>query len=72
MLHKTIKVKDIINILSEYNPEADLCVVVDYYPTEFEICYGGCEGCTKASCSDVSLMTYTNAALLPVEETEKT
>ena len=49
-------VKEIINKLSEYNPEAEINVVVDGYVKPYTICFGGAEGVTKANCEAVDLM----------------
>ena len=51
-----MKVREMIEKLSEYNPEANFCVVVNNYPTDFEICYGTSEGCTKENCDSVDIM----------------
>ena len=51
----SMKVKDLIKSLKEYNPEADVHVVVESKPMDFEICYGSSEGCTKENAEDVSL-----------------
>ena len=51
-----MKVKEMIEKLSEYNPEATLCVLVHNYPIDFEICYGTSEGCTKENCDSVDIM----------------
>ena len=49
-------IKEIINKLSEYNPEAEINVVVDGYARPFTICFGGSEGVTKTNCETVDLM----------------
>ena len=49
-------VKEIINKLSEYNPEAKFNIVVDGYVKPYTICFGGAEGVTKANCEAVDLM----------------
>ena len=49
-------VKEIINKLSEYNPEAEINVVVDGYEKPYTICFGGAEGVTKANCEAVDLI----------------
>lgn len=51
-----MKVKEMIEKLKEYNPEANFYVVVNSYPKEFEICYGTSEGCTKKNCDSVDIM----------------
>ena len=35
-----MKVKELIEKISKYNPEADFNIIVDSMPTEFEICFG--------------------------------
>ena len=54
-----MKVKELIEKLNTYNPDATIEVVVNGYPEEFEICYGYSEGCTKESCENVSLHVNT-------------
>ena len=49
-------VKELINKLSEYNPEAEINVVVGGYEKPYTICFGGAEGVTKATCEDVDFM----------------
>ena len=49
-------VKEIINKLSEYNPEAEINVVVGGYVKPYTICFGGAEGVTKINCDAVDLM----------------
>ena len=51
-----MKVKELIEKLGEYNPEANFYVVVNNYPTDFEICYGTSEGCIKENCDSVDIM----------------
>jgi hypothetical protein len=47
-------VKELIEKLQAYNPEAEIDCVVDNTPYEFFIWFGGGEGCEKADCSSVS------------------
>ena len=54
-----MKVKELIEKLNTYNPDANIDVVVNGYPKEFEICYGCAEGCTKENCECVSLHVNT-------------
>ena len=49
-------VKEIINKLSKYNPEAEFSVVIDGFDRPFEICFGGSEGVAKTNCEEVDLM----------------
>lgn len=49
-------VREMIDKLSEYNPEAEFNIVIDGFDRPFKICFGGSEGCTKANCEDVELM----------------
>lgn len=49
-------VKEIVDKLGEYNPEAEFNIVVDGFSRPFEVCYGSSEGVTKANCDDVDLM----------------
>ena len=49
-------VKEIIDKLSEYNPEAKFNIVVDGLDRPFEICFGNSEGVTKTNCETVDLM----------------
>ena len=50
-----MKVKELIEKISKYNPEADFNIIVDSMPTEFEICFGRSEGCTMKDCESVDL-----------------
>lgn len=54
-----MKVKELIEKLNTYNPDATIGVVVNGYSKAFEICYGYSEGCTKEDCECVSLSVYT-------------
>ena len=49
-------VKEIIDKLSEYNPEAKFNVVVDGFDRPFKICFGISEGVVKTNCETVDLM----------------
>ena len=50
-----MKIKDFIEKLSEFNPDADVQVVVGSMPKGFDICWGGGgEGETKKDCKEVS------------------
>lgn len=56
-----MKVFELIDKLSRYNPEADIDVVVNGYPKPFEISFGTSEGCTPQTCDFVGLMVETPA-----------
>lgn len=49
-----IKVKEIIEKLKEYNPEANVDVVAHNKSYDFTLAFGGCDGGTKENCEDVS------------------
>lgn len=49
-------VKEIIDKLGEYNPEAFFNIVVNGLSRPFKVCYGSSEGVTKANCDVVDLM----------------
>lgn len=55
-----MKVKELIEILYSYNPNADIEGIFDYtgYPL-MSIGFGGCDGCTKDNCYEV-LFHFTN------------
>lgn len=55
-----MKVKELIEKLGEYNQNANVEFLVNGMPQEFEICYGGSEGCTKSTCDEVVFMVGTN------------
>lgn len=48
-----MKVKELKKKLEEYNPEAQVSVVVNNTPLAFSIAFGTSEGCTKENCGDV-------------------
>ena len=50
-----MKVKELLEKLSEYNLEADISIVLNNSARDFEICYGTSEGCTKENCDEVNL-----------------
>lgn len=50
-----MKVRELIEELSNYNQEAEFEIVVGDNPEKFEICYGNSEGCTKSKCDVVSI-----------------
>ena len=49
-------VKEIIDKLGEYNPEAEFNIVVDGFDRPFTICFGYSEGVVKTNCETVDLM----------------
>ena len=49
-------VKEIIDKLGEYNPEAKFNVVIDGFDRPFTICFGISEGVIKTNCETVDLM----------------
>ena len=51
-----MKVKEVAEILSKVNPEAEFQVIVSGYPQEFTLTHGGSEGCTLANCDDFGPM----------------
>lgn len=54
-----MKVKEVIEKLKEYNPEAKFCIVVNGSDKNYEICFGGAEGVTKENCDSVDFMIDT-------------
>lgn len=48
-----MKLKELIKNLSEYNPEADVEIVVGSSSRPYSILYGTSEGCTPKSCDTV-------------------
>lgn len=51
-----MKIKDLKIKLEEYNAEADILLVVNNETYDnFEIWYGGADGCTKQSCDHICL-----------------
>jgi len=60
-----MKVKELIENLQKYNPEAKVMVIVDdQIPCEFEIWYGGKDGVTKETCDSVDLSVYINGEIM--------
>lgn len=59
-----MKVKEMIEKLSEYNPEANFYVILNNYPIDFEICYGTSESCTKENCDSVDIMINCSSEVL--------
>ena len=55
-----MKVYELVKKLVEYNQNADVNVVVNGYPKEFEICYGSSEGCQPYNCDCVDLLVDTS------------
>lgn len=54
-----MKVYELVKKLNGYNQNADINVVVNGYPKEFEICSGGGEGCSPINCDRVDFMVDT-------------
>lgn len=54
-----MKVYELIEKLNRYNPKADVEIVVHGTPKEFEICYGGSDGCTPETCENVVFLIDT-------------
>lgn len=50
-----MKVRELIDELGEVNQEAEIEVIVHNYPRDFEICFGGSDGCDKETCDSVSI-----------------
>lgn len=49
-----MKVKELIKVLEEYNPEADVTIVSDYVELPyFFVTYAGGDGCSKNACNVV-------------------
>lgn len=48
-------VKDLIERLEEYNPDAEIRVVAHCLPHDFSLAYGSSEGVTKETAESVSL-----------------
>ena len=49
-------VKEMIDKLGEYNPEAEFNIVIDGFARPFKICFGNSEGVVKTNCETVDLM----------------
>ena len=54
-----MKVEELVEELYYYNPNAEIQVVVNGTPKEFEICFGSSDGVNKWNCEDVSFMVET-------------
>ena len=54
-------VKEIIEKLTEYNPEAKFNIVVDGFDRPFAICFGCSEGVVKTNCETVDLTVVTSS-----------
>ena len=58
-----MKIKELIEKLNEYNPEAIFGICINGRPlkeNQYEICYGSSEGVTKKNCEDVDILCYPN------------
>lgn len=62
-----MKVREMVAKLNEFNPDADLQVVVRSQPQQYEVTYGDSEGSTKMNCETVSLMVDTPSERSPEE-----
>jgi hypothetical protein len=49
-----MKVKELIEKLNRFNPEAETSVIVNNQPELYSITFGGPEGSTKENCEDVN------------------
>lgn len=56
-----MKIKDLLNELVIYNPEAEFEIYANDKPAEFEICFGGPEGGTPAKCENVVIFVNCTA-----------
>lgn len=54
-----MKVYELVKKLNEYNPNADIDVVVNGFSKGFKICFGGSEGCQPYNCDCVDLTVDT-------------
>ncbi len=50
-----MKVEQLIELLSEYNLDAHVNIIVHSKPHNFTLTYGVSDGCTKANCTNVNL-----------------
>ncbi len=50
-----MKIRELIQKLSEYNAEAFIDVVANNYGYNFSLSYGNFEGCEKHNCTTVSI-----------------
>lgn len=55
-----MKVSDLIETLNRYNPNASVEICVRGTQKNFELCYGGSEGCTPENCENVTFMVETS------------
>ncbi len=51
-----MKVADLQKYLSDFNPDANVEVVVGNYPRPFNLGYGSAEGCIKRTADHVSFI----------------
>lgn len=51
---ENLTVRRLIQLLAEFNPDAKVKVIVENYPKEFDLAWGGAEGCTRATADSVS------------------
>lgn len=50
-----MKVKDLVEKLEQYNPEAEMNAIADNKRWSFTLAYGNSEGCKKENCETVSI-----------------
>lgn len=53
-MDKDFKVKDLIELLQQVNPDATVEVIASNKSQKFSITYGGGDGCTKTTCESFS------------------
>ena len=56
-----MKIKELVETLNEYNPEAIFSICINGRPLEdnqYEFCYGSSEGVTKKNCDTVDILCY--------------
>lgn len=57
-------IKELIEKLNEYNPEAEFGICIDGQPlkeNQCELCYGSSEGVTEKNCDSVDILCYPNS-----------
>ena len=48
-----MKLKELMSLLEDFNPEAEVDVVAHYMPQKFSLAWGSAEGSTKQNCDEV-------------------
>lgn len=51
---ENLTVRQLIQYLTDFNPDAKIEVIVENYPKEFSFAWGGGEGCTKKTADSFS------------------